>query len=145
MYIESPAFEQNQTIPEIYTAVAENVSPPLIFRDPPAETITFAIIVDDPDAPGGTFVHWVAWNLPGDQHHLPEGEKPPGEGKNDYGNISYGGPRPPRGKPHRYFFKVYALDSKLNLSQGSSKKQLEKAMEGHVLAEAELIGIYQTF
>jgi Raf kinase inhibitor-like YbhB/YbcL family protein len=112
--------------------------------------VSLALICDDPDAPRGTWVHWVLFNLPGDarglSEHIPlDGTLPNGaqQGKNDFGKLGYGGPAPPRGKPHRYFFKLYALDANLKLPAGATKDQLLKAMKGHVLAEARLMGQYQ--
>ncbi len=122
---------------------------PLRWADPPQGTKTFALICDDPDAPRGTWVHWVLFNLPADRRELPEGvpaqETLDGgarQGKNDFGNLGYGGPAPPRGKPHRYFFKLYALDTALDLPAGATKDQVVAAMQGHVLAEGQLMGRY---
>lgn len=99
--------------------------------------------MDDPDAPMGTFDHWIAWNIPPKTPDLPEGASLPNEGTNGFGNLGYGGPCPPRGKPHSYFFKLYALDTKLNLPAGSSKSAIESAMKGHILEETSLVGTYQ--
>ena len=115
--------------------------------DPPAKTQSFALIADDPDAPIGTFVHWVVYDLPANLRALPQ-NVPKSEqsadgsrqGRNDFGNIGYNGPCPPAGKPHRYFFKLYALDAKLNLKSGASKKNVERAIEGHILAQGEYMG-----
>ena len=144
MLITSPAFEQHQPIPQKYTCQGEDLSPPLQFQDAPAGTKSLALIMDDPDAPMGTFVHWVVWNLPPDTRQLSEGVKlKHQEGKNHFPKIGYGGPCPPPGKPHRYYFKLYALDTQVHLSDGSSKEQLLEAMEGHILGQAELVGTYQ--
>lgn len=143
MKLETPAFQEGKTIPKKYTCQGENISPPLFFIDAPKETATFVIIVDDPDAPGGTFDHWIAWNIPGSTKSLPEGAKVKDQGANHYGEKNYKGPCPPPGKPHRYFFKLYALDTKLTLPAGVTKAQLEKALEGHILAKAELMGTFQ--
>ena len=143
MQIESPAFVHQQFIPQEYTCQGADISPPLIFRDVPKEAISLVLIVDDPDAPGRIFVHWLAWNIPADAHHLPSGERPSKQGKNDFGTLRYGGPCPPPGKPHRYFFKLYAIDTLLNLANGASKKELESALDGHVVDQAELIGLFQ--
>ena len=142
MQIESPAFVHNKPIPIRYTCQGEDVSPPLEFKNIPNGTKSLALIVDDPDAPNGTFDHWIVWNLPA-QGGLLEDAKVAKQGKNHFGDSRYGGPCPPPGKPHRYFFKLYALDTTLDLPNGISKKQLEAAMEGHILAKAELIGTYQ--
>lgn len=142
MQIESPAFEAHQTIPKKFTCEGEDVSPPLIIQDLPKGTKSLVLIVDDPDAPRGVFVHWLAWNIEPSQQ-LPEGATPPSQGRNDFGELDYRGPCPPKGNPHRYFFKLYALDIKLNLQAGSNKRQLEDAIKGHILGQAELIGLYQ--
>ncbi len=142
MHLESPAFEAHQTIPKKFTCDGQDVSPPLVFQDIPKDAKCLVLIVEDPDAPRGTFVHWLAWNLdPSPQ--LEEGSNPPNQGTNDFGKLGYKGPCPPKGNPHRYFFKLYALNTKLNLPIGSSKKQLEDAMHGHIIGQAELIGLYQ--
>lgn len=143
MIIESPAFEQHQAIPQKYTCEGENLSPPLKFSGLPKEAVSLVLIMDDPDAPMGTFDHWIAWNIPPQTVNLGEGSSLPNQGKNGFGNQSYGGPCPPKGNPHRYFFKLYALDTKLNLPAGSSKGAVESAMKGHILEEASLVGTYQ--
>lgn len=148
--ISSSAFQANREIPAKYTCEGQDVSPPLAWDGVPAETQSFALIVDDPDAPDPaaprrTWVHWVVLDLPATARNLPEGVRalPAGtlEGVNDWHRTGYGGPCPPVGR-HRYFFKLYALDTKLELVR-PSKAQLESAMEGHVLARAELIGTYE--
>ena len=148
--LTTTAFQNGGAIPAKHTGDGADVSPSLSWADAPAGTKTFALICDDPDAPIGTWVHWVLWNLPASTTNLPEGvEKnhalPAGtqQGKNDFGNTSYGGPAPPRGKPHRYFFKLHALDTELDPEPGSKKKAVVKTMEGHVLAESEWMGTYQ--
>lgn len=148
--LTSPAFQAGETIPRQYTGDGADISPPLAWSDPPAETQSLALICDDPDAPRGTWVHWVLFNLPPDSRGLPENvptfailEKQARQGRNDFGKIGYGGPAPPRGKPHRYFFKLYALDAVLPLTAGASKTQLLATMEGHILAEGQLMGKYQ--
>jgi Raf kinase inhibitor-like YbhB/YbcL family protein len=149
MLIES-VFVSQQAIPIKYTCDGENVSPPLTFSDVPAQAKSLALIVDDPDAPRGTFDHWIVWNLPADLQKISEGAKefarlqlPPGRGTNGYQELNYKGPCPPAGKPHHYHFKLYALDTRLSLPDGSSKHDVETAMQGHILAVAELIGTYQ--
>lgn len=143
MQIESPAFEQHQPIPQKFTCQGQDVSPPLVFKDIPKGTKSLALIMDDPDAPSGTFDHWIVWNIPPETKQLVEGAKVSNQGKNHFGKASYGGPCPPAGAPHRYFFKLFALDSMLDLHSGISKKQLEDAIEGHVIGKAELVGTYQ--
>lgn len=141
--VTSPAFEPESRIPKKYTCDGENVSPPLKWSGVPAEAKSLALIVDDPDAPMGTWVHWVLYDLPPDLDALPEGARGMGkEGVNDFRKTGYGGPCPPRGSEHRYFFKVYALDTVTNLKSGATKRDLENAMRGHILAQGQLIGIY---
>ncbi len=142
MKISSTAFENNGMIPSEYTCDGSDVSPPLVVSDVPNETKSLAIILDDPDAPMGTFTHWIVWNIPPQKTIFTKGEKislP--QGKTSFGSRSYGGPCPPAGT-HRYFFKLYALDIILNIKEGSTKTDLEKAITGHILAEANLIGKY---
>jgi len=143
MKIESSAFQQGQPIPKKYTCSGTDVSPPLSFSNEPENTQSFALIVDDPDAPGGTFDHWIAWNISAGTHNLPEGAKVPNQGTNGFRDQRYRGPCPPPGRPHRYYFKLYALDTVLDLRDGISKKDLEKAMEAHILGKAELMGTFQ--
>ena len=141
--ITSSAFKDGETIPAQYTCDGANVSPPLAWSGVPGGTHSLAVIADDPDAPVGTWVHWVLYNLPVGQTSLVEGVQGVGlQGTNDFRKIGYGGPCPPRGKPHRYFFKLYALDSTADLKPGGSKADLEKAMQGHILAQGQLMGKY---
>lgn len=142
MKIESSAFVHGQTIPAKYTCTGKDVSPPISILEAPRETISFVIIMDDPDAPMGVFDHWLAWNIPGNTTGLSEGAKVPLQGRNGFRDTKYRGPCPPPGKPHRYFFKVYALDTLLKLPEGAGKRELETAMEGHILAKGELIGLF---
>ncbi|RJP20395.1 MAG: YbhB/YbcL family Raf kinase inhibitor-like protein [Candidatus Abyssobacteria bacterium SURF_5] len=149
MQIKSSAFEEGGTIPKKYTCEGQDVSPPLSWSDPPNGTKSLALIADDPDAPMGTWVHWVLYGLAPDVTRLSEGVPPDNEvlggarqGRNDFGNIGYGGPCPPPGRPHRYYFKLYALDMKLSLAPGARKAELLKAMEAHILAEGQLMGRY---
>ncbi len=138
--ITSSVFENNGVIPAKYTCDGEDVNPPLSISGVPEGTESLVLIVDDPDAPMGTWDHWVVWNIPPVKKI--EGNSVPGtEGINDFRKHSYGGPCPPSGT-HRYFFKVYALDTKLDLSSNSRKRDVEKAMEGHILAEGEIVGLY---
>lgn len=140
MRLTSPAFEHNQLIPPRYTCRGEDVSPPLTIVGIPEGTKTLALIVDDPDAPVGTWVHWVVFNIP-PTATIPTGQVPGDQGYNDFKRLNYGGPCPPSGI-HRYFFKLYALDTRITYVTGMNKGDLEKAMEGHVLAQAQLIGLY---
>jgi Raf kinase inhibitor-like YbhB/YbcL family protein len=148
MKLESSAFSANGLIPPKYTCDGQDISPPLSWDEPPAETQSLALIVDDPDAPGRIFVHWVLYDIPPQVRQLtekiaPQKTLPNGgiQGKNDFGKFGYGGPCPPSGT-HRYFFKLYALDRPLELASAATKDQLEAAMDGHILAAAELIGRY---
>jgi len=148
--LKSSAFKNGEFIPTKFTCQGEDVSPQLIWTDVSEKTQSFVLICDDPDAPMGTWVHWVIYDIPKDVMELKE-NIPPREildngakqGVNDFGNIGYGGPCPPPGKPHRYFFKLYSLDKKLDLPPGLSKEELLKAMEGHILEQEELMGKYK--
>ena len=142
--ISSSAFGNNSHIPEKYTCDGKDMNPPLSVEHVPAKTVSLALIVDDPDAPGGMWVHWVVWNISPDTREIKEGSVPPKaqQGVNDFRRHNYGGPCPPGGT-HRYFFKLYALDTSLTLSANSSKSDLEKAMKGHIIEQAELIGLYK--
>ena len=147
--IKSAAFVPGGKIPEKYTCDGMDISPPLTWTSGPEGTKAFALICDDPDAPMGTWVHWVLFNLPADVTELRENVPPERElesgakqGMNDFRKIGYGGPCPPGGT-HRYFFKLYALDEEINLEAGTTKEELLKAMEGHVLAEGQLMGRYE--
>ncbi|MFI5154044.1 MAG: YbhB/YbcL family Raf kinase inhibitor-like protein [Chitinophagales bacterium] len=140
MRISSKAFENNEFIPVKYTCDGLNVSPPLDIDHVPLDARSLAIIVDDPDAPTGIWVHWVIWNIP-ITHHVKENEAHGIQGTNDFRKHGYGGPCPPNGT-HRYFFKIYALDRLLDLHSNSGKAELEKAMSGHILGFGELIGLY---
>ena len=146
--ITSTAFKQGERIPSKYTCDGSDVSPGLEWSDVPEGTRSFTIIADDPDAPVGTWIHWVLYNVPGETRTLPEAVPPDAnlpdgsrQGKNSWGRPGYGGPCPPGGT-HRYFFKLYALDTVLELRSGVSEDDLLKAMKGHILAEAELMGLY---
>jgi Raf kinase inhibitor-like YbhB/YbcL family protein len=142
MKIESSAFANKDPIPKQYTCDGVDVSPPLQVSAVPPQTKSLVLIVDDPDAPHGTFDHWIVWNLPPDTKTLTEGGAVPREGINGFQDTRYRGPCPPKGKPHRYFFKLYALDKMLTLEEGSPKQAVEQAMQGHVLEQAELVGVY---
>ena len=148
--ISSSAFQEGERIPTKYTCEGQDISPTLMWGESPAGTRSFALIMDDPDAPGGVFTHWVLFNLPADTRELPEAVPaqsplPSGalQGKSDFGKTGYGGPCPPPGSPHRYQFTLYALDQPLDLKSGASKKQVLEAMQGHILAQGQLTGIYQ--
>jgi Raf kinase inhibitor-like YbhB/YbcL family protein len=147
--LKTTAFQPGGNIPRQFTCEGADVSPALSWTAPPAGTQTFVLIMDDPDAPSGTFVHWVVYDLPASARHLPEHVPASDEiqgggkqGRNGFPLTGYGGPCPPRGKPHHYFFKLYALDTGLDLNPGAPKEDVEKAMQGHVLAKAELVGLY---
>lgn len=136
-------------IPKKFTCDGADVSPALSWNDAPAGAQSFTLIADDPDAPVGTWTHWIIWNIPASATALPEdvpkvGESGDGarQGRNDFKHIGYGGPCPPAGKPHRYFFRLYALDAKLDVKAGASRSELEDAMQGHVLSQTELMGTY---
>ncbi|MCZ7384159.1 MAG: YbhB/YbcL family Raf kinase inhibitor-like protein [Candidatus Methanoperedens sp.] len=147
--ISSEAFNDGGTIPDEYTCEGEDISPPLSWQGLPDGTKSIALIMDDPDASGRAFVHWVIYNIPGSTQKLSKGiprkEKLADgslQGMTDFGKAGYGGPCPPLGKPHRYFFKIYAIDKILDLPSKASKEDVETAMKGHILAQGELIGKY---
>ena len=146
--VKSTAFQDGAMIPKKYTCDGQDISPPLSWSGVPAEAKSIALIMDDPDAPRGTWVHWVLFNIPPDTKGLSENmPRPPAlpdgskHGNNSWPKLGYGGPCPPSGI-HRYYFKVYALDTVLNLQAGITKAQLLKAMEGHIIAEGQLMGRY---
>ena len=143
MKIESPAFSNNDLIPRKYTCDGEDISPPLRITDVPSGAKSLVIIVDDPDAPRGDWVHWTLWNVSPDMREVSEKSLPQGaqEGLTDFGQEGYGGPCPHAGT-HRYQFKLYALDTRLDLSGEATKKDIEEAMKDHILGEALLIGLY---
>ncbi|MFH1507929.1 MAG: YbhB/YbcL family Raf kinase inhibitor-like protein [Candidatus Omnitrophota bacterium] len=141
MKLTSPAFEHNKLIPSKYTCQGQDINPALLIEDMPQGTKSLALIMDDPDAPMGMWVHWVVFDI-GIVSRIEENSIPGKQGINDFRRKDYGGPCPPSGT-HRYFFKIYALDKKLGLEEGINKKGLEQAMEGHILEKAELIGLYK--
>ncbi|MGB7002666.1 MAG: YbhB/YbcL family Raf kinase inhibitor-like protein [Halobacteriota archaeon] len=141
MKLTSPEFENGNKIPRKFTCEGDDFNPRLIIEDIPAGTKSLALIVDDPDAPMGTWVHWVSFNIPV-VSQIDEDSIPGKQGINDFGRKDYGGPCPPSGT-HRYFFKIYALDNVLDLNEGINKEALEDAEEGHILDKAELIGLYK--
>jgi Raf kinase inhibitor-like YbhB/YbcL family protein len=145
----SSAFAAGAEIPKQYSCKGADTSPPLTWTGAPANAAGFALIVDDPDAPHGTWVHWVLWNLPASAHALPEGvpkrdqlEDGSRQGRNSDRKTGYNGPCPPGGQTHRYFFRLYALDGKLDLAPGAARADLDAAMKGHVLAQAEYMGTF---
>jgi len=144
MNISSSAFEHNKQIPSKFTCDGANISPPLEFADIPDGTESLALIVDDPDAPSGDWVHWLIWNIAPNIINVDENRVPAGgiQGITSFGNSSYGGPCPPSGT-HRYFYKLYALDTELSLPNSAQKSDLLVAMEGHILANTELVGLYK--
>lgn len=145
--LTSSAFKEGERIPDRHTCEGDDLSPPLHWSVPPAATKSFALIADDPDAPGGTWVHWVIYNLSLDLRGLPEGIPAKDhwldgalQGLTDFKRVGYGGPCPPPGKPHRYYFTLYALDAVLNVKPRATKSQVLEASKGHILAEAQLMG-----
>ncbi len=149
MQVNSKAISSGGEFPKRNTCDGGDVSPQLAWSDAPAGAQCFALILDDPDAPSGTFTHWLLWDLPASTHELAENlpktaqlSSGGAQGRNDFGKTGYGGPCPPPGKPHRYFFRVYALDARLGVKPGAGRGELERAMKGHVLAQGELMGRY---
>jgi hypothetical protein len=147
--ISSDAFAEGERIPVQFSCNGENVSPPLSWGDPLAGTESLAVICDDPDAPSGLFTHWVLMNIPPDSRGLPRGVKKTPvlddgsiHGANSYGKLEYSGPCPPPGRPHRYYFRIYALDIPLKLRSPADRRAVDNAMKGHILAEGELLGIF---
>jgi hypothetical protein len=147
--LRSSAFETGARIPTRHTCEGENVSPPLSWSGQPAETESQVLIVDDPDAPNGTWSHWALYDIPADVNELsaaltgetiPEGAA---QGRNDFGNVKYEGPCPPPGEEHRYFFRLYALDTHLNLAPGATRAQVLDHMQDHILTHTELVGVYE--
>lgn len=146
MRITSPAFGNGDEIPRKHACDGDDVPPMLEWTDVPDGVRSFALIVEDPDAPAGTFAHWIVYDLPPDTTQLPEAAVLPAGaqlGRNHFGKDAYNGPCPPPGKPHRYYFRLYALDDTLGLEKGVSTADVRRAMQGHVLAEAEMMGTYQ--
>jgi len=150
MTLTSSAFGEGGTIPKRYTGEGADISPPLAWKGVPEGTTAFVLICDDPDAPAGTWVHWVLYDIPAGVTSLEEGVARTDvvldaarQGRTDFGNNCYGGPMPPPGKPHRYFFRLYAVDQPTGLPPGKGKAEVLAAIEGHVLAEDQLMGTYQ--
>jgi Raf kinase inhibitor-like YbhB/YbcL family protein len=149
LQLTSPDFSSGGNIPKQFTCDGQDRSPALQWNAPPANSESLALIADDPDAPVGTWVHWVLYDAPATLSAFPQNfpkteqaQDGTRQGKNDFGKIGYDGPCPPAGKPHRYFFKLYALDTKLNLKPGATKRDVERAMQGHILAQGEYMGRY---
>ncbi|MBE0410767.1 MAG: YbhB/YbcL family Raf kinase inhibitor-like protein [Anaerolineales bacterium] len=149
LHLRSNDFNENETIPRRFTCDAENLSPSLTWSGAPGETRQFTLIVDDPDAPRGTWVHWVVYAIPANVTSLPEGvtkmafiEDVGKQGINDFQEIGYDGPCPPPGPAHRYFFKLYALDTEIDLPLGATKAEVEEAMRDHILSSTQLVGYY---
>jgi Raf kinase inhibitor-like YbhB/YbcL family protein len=148
--VRSTTFPNGGEIPRKYTCSGENISPALTWSATPPKTQSLVLIADDPDAPAGTWTHWIIWNIPSPAALLPEAV-PPNEsldngarqGRNDFNRIGYGGPCPPPGRPHRYFFRLYAVDARLDLKPGSARSELESAMKPHVVAQAEWMGMFK--
>lgn len=144
MELRSPAFADGEPIPKQYTCDGEDVSPPIEWSASPAGTRSLALSLDDPDAGRYPFTHWLAWGLPAAAGSLPEGKPPPQEGRNDFGASGYRGPCPPPGKPHRYVFRLYALDTEAELEPGVDRRRsFDEAIAGHVLGSRELTGLYE--
>lgn len=148
--VTSPSFAEGQPIPPKYTCDGENISPALSWDKLPETAKSLALICDDPDAPAGTWVHWVLYDLPPTLRELPEAVETKEQvfeaakqGRNDFRQIGYGGPCPPKGGPHRYYFKLYALDKELNLKASATRRDVEDAMKGHIVAEGQLMGTYK--
>lgn len=148
--LEIPAFKNGEPIPRKFTCTGVGVSPPLRWVNPPRGCHGFALILDDPDAPLGTFTHWLIWNIPPGATDLPEGlprksslDNGARQGSNDYNRIGYNGPCPPAGAPHRYFFRLYALDALLDVRPGAGRSELERALKPHIVAETEFMGTFR--
>lgn len=142
MQLVSPAFKDQQSLPEKFTCKGDNFSPPLHFKNVPQGTESLALLVDDPDSPSGTFIHWLIWNVEPDTTKIAERSGLGFRGRNDFGVIGYKGPCSPIGKSHRYVFHLYALDKILNLPDGASRREVERAMQGHILESAQLTALF---
>lgn len=148
--LRSTAFSEGGDIPRKHTCDGPDLSPELLWDEPPTGTQSFCLIADDPDAPAGTWVHWVYFEIPAKARSLPEGVAKSAElkdgsrqGRNDFGRVGYGGPCPPRGAAHRYFYKLYALNARLGLPSGATKADVERAMKDKILGQAQLMGKYK--
>jgi Raf kinase inhibitor-like YbhB/YbcL family protein len=142
LIVTSSAFQPNQEIPVKYSGEGEDINPPLSITGIPKGTKSLALIMEDPDAPSGTFDHWLVWNISPSQNKIDENTVPGTQGLNSGRQPGYTGPYPPPGKPHRYIFQIYALDLELDLAPNSTKKEFKKAIDGHILAEGKLIGLF---
>ena len=149
MTLTSSGFASGAAIPEQYSCKGSDVSPALEWSGAPPKTAAFAIVMDDPDAPAGTWVHWVMWNISPSSHSLPQGvakseqlDDGTRQGRNSFKKVGYNGPCPPPGQTHRYFFRLYALDQKLDLAPGANRSQLDAAMQGHILAQGQYMGTF---
>ncbi|MBA3898595.1 MAG: YbhB/YbcL family Raf kinase inhibitor-like protein [Bacteroidetes bacterium] len=140
--VSSPSFKHEDFISETYCCDGENINPAISVEQIPSEAKSLVLIMDDPDASGGTFVHWLVFNISPFKGGIEEGTAPGIEGKNDAGKTKYHGPCPPSGETHRYFFKIYALDKKLGLSEGADKESIENAMDGHILSSGSTFGLF---
>jgi Raf kinase inhibitor-like YbhB/YbcL family protein len=143
MKVSSPAFQEGGLIPEKFSKYGRNISPELQIEGAPAEAKSLVLVVDDPDAPVGLFTHWLVWNIDPKTTEIAEASAPSGvvQGKNDFGEMGYGGPQPPSGT-HRYFFKIFALDKTLDLKPGAKRQEVDAAMKGHIVAQGQLMGKY---
>ena len=149
LIISTSAFAVGKEIPEQYSCKGADASPELTWSGAPAKTVSYALILDDPDAPHGTWVHWVMWNIPANERNLPAAEPKREElsdgahqGKNDFHKTGYNGPCPPGGQTHRYYFHLYALDTRLDLGANTTRAALDNAMKGHILEQAEYMGTF---
>lgn len=144
MKVKSTEFENNKEIPKKYTCDGEDINPPLIIEDIPDNAVSLVLIMTDPDAPGGNFDHWIVWNINPSTSLIEENTVPEDamQGINDFNRVSYGGPCPPGGE-HRYYFKLYALNKKLDINYSSTKARVEEAMKDHIIEEAQLVGLYE--
>lgn len=149
MQLKSPQFDDGSDLPVRFTCDGADVSPALRWTAPPDGTRSFVLIAEDPDAPGGTWLHWLLYDVPAGERELPEAVAPKGtlpcgahQGRNDFEMLGYGGPCPPPGRPHRYYFRLFALDKPVGLRPGATRAPVERAMAGHVLARAEIVGHY---
>jgi len=141
--LASPAFRSGGAVPARYTCEGEDVSPPLTWTKGPSATSSYALVVTDPDAPGGTFTHWTIWNISSKARSLPVGAKPRWQGENSFGTVGWRGPCPPAGPAHHYVFKLYALDTTLNLAHGTSPAALEQKLQAHAFLAARLVGTFK--
>lgn len=144
LLLESPAFQNNQFIPDLYTCRGKNISPPLTWRDAPTNTLSYVLTMEDPDAANGTWIHWIVFNIAGTLDHLDDGAIPSNavSGLNSWNKSGYSGPCPPQGV-HRYVFQLYALDTTLSINENATHNELLAAMQGHILEQSDLTGVYE--